>query len=347
MRSSLIAVLIGLVTLVPETNAADLIVGADITPAIVGPPPVPSANRLFSFLTDGTAGNGTLDANYIALGAGAQGVTYDSVTNRIFATRGTATIAAFDYPSKTPVAGNPFSIPSPLGSASLRNLRMKADNSGLLSTQFNATPTGRVQSLSPTNPALAPSTTYSSVPSVHSVFQPSVGGFVYLMDINGDITRFDDNGANPTTISLTGKVASANNYRDIYFVDPTTFFVSVRATATGGLTGGVYKFTLSSASATTATLDSTWGSSGKAVISNATGLAASTDGTWLYVSAGFTTTSNMHSIQLTNGATNTLMSNIPGVYGYITVVPEPSTIVLVCLGGIAAFLGKRFRRQDS
>gem|GEM_PF-6244074 len=339
MRSSVIAILIGLFTLVAETNAADLIVGAETTSG---------ANRLFSFLTDGSNGNGTLDANYIALGGGAQGVTFDSGTNRIFATRGTASIAAFSYPGKTAVGGSPFTIPSALTSASLRNMRMKADNSGLLSAQFNSTPSafGRVQTLSPTTPSTALSTTYSSVPSVHSVFQPSVGGFVYLLNNDGDITRFDDDGSNATTITLSGKVVSIGSYRDIYFVNPTTFFLSVRASSGG--TGGVYKFTMTSASATTASLDTSWGSSGKALVSNAVGLAASSDGVWLYASANFTSPSNlssMHSIRLSDAVTNTLMSNITGLYGYITVVPEPSTIMLACLGGIAAFMGRRFRRQ--
>ncbi len=183
---------------------------------------------------------------------------------------------------------------------------------------------------------------------MHSVFQPSVGGFVYLLDNNGDITRFDDNGSNATTITLSGKVASAGNYRDIYFVNPTTFFLSVRATATGGSSGGVYKFTMTNASDTTANLDTSWGTNGKALISNAVGLAASSDGVWLYASANFTSPSNlssMHSIRLSDAVTNTLASNINGLYGYITVVPEPSSIVLVSLGGIAAFVGKRYRRQ--
>lgn len=314
-------------------SAADLIIGSDSTSG---------ANKLFSFLTDGSSGNGTLNANYLNIGGGAQGVTYDSLTQRIFATRGTATIAAFNEVNGTPVSGNPFTIPTPLTTASLRNLRMKADNTGILSAQFNSS-TGRVQTLNPSSPGTA-STVYSPITNVHSMFQPSIGGFVYAMDNNGTVTRFDDNGSNPVPISFTGLVTSNGNYRDIYFTNPTTFFMSVRATASTGA-GGVYKFTLANSSASAATLDTSWGSSGKALVSNAVGLAASADGNWLYATANFSgPLSSIHSIRLTDASTNTLSSNIPATYNYITIAPEPSSIVLACFGGLALLVLRRTKK---
>ncbi len=110
---------------------------------------------------------------------------------------------------------------------------------------------------------------------MHSVFQPSVGGFVYLMDSDGNITRYDDNGSNSTTINLTGKVRFGYELSGHLFINPTTFFLSVRALS--GSVGGVYKFTMTNASDTTATLDTSWGSNGKALVSNPYGLAASSD----------------------------------------------------------------------
>lgn len=315
-----------------STFAVDVIVGADITTS-------PNANRLFKATTDGTAGGTSVNLSFVTLvgvspnsNSAAQGVTWDATNARIIATVGSTQIGKYDSAGVLDgsVVTQTF---NPTNSTTFRNLRMNAAGTQVLSTQIASQ---RIVDVNPTTLATG-STAYASGVTTTSVFQPTAGGFVYGLT-QTVLTRFNEDGTGATSITLSGFSPATTSLRDIYFTDANTFYIS-NFTGTGN-GGGVWKFTLSG---TTATVDNTWGSSGRASLSNTYGLAQSTDGQFLYVTQNFSgPLSSLSKIALSNGTATTLLSNQVATFGYITVIPEPSTYALAGLAtGVLGLMGRR------
>lgn len=319
-----------------QAHAVDMIVGADITVS-------PSANRLFRVDTDGTSGGTTVNLNFATLvgaapnpSSAAQGVTWDAANQRLIATVGSNQLAKFTAAGVQdgPVVTQTFS-PSP--ATTFRNLRMNAAGTQVLSTQISSL---RIVNVDPSTLATG-STSYASGANTTSVFQPTAGGFVYGLTQTG-ITRFNDDGSGSAGITLSGFSPATTSLRDIFFTDANTFYLSNFTSSANG--GGVWKFTLSG---TTATVDTTWGTSGHTNgFSNAYGLARSGDGQFLYVTQNFGgPTSNISKIALSNGTVTALSTGNIATFGYITVVPEPSTYALAMVAvGVLGASGRRFRK---
>lgn len=322
----------------PSARAVDVIVGSDLRTS-------PAANRLFRVVSDGTAVGTSANLSFITLSgvapnpsSAAQGVTYDAANQRIVATVGSTQIAKFDL-SGTQDGAVVTQTFSPAGSTSFRNLRMNAAGTQVLSTQIASQ---RIVTVNPTTLATG-TPTYASGANTTSVFQPTAGGFVYGLTQTG-LTRFNEDGTGATTITLSGFAPATTGLRDIFFTDANTFYLSNYAGSGSG--GGVWKFNLSG---TTATVDNSWGSSGRAAWSNAFGLALSGDGTYLYSSSNFTSTNtgSLAKILLSNGAVTTLINGAAANFGYITVVPEPSTYALVALATCVLGATAKRRRKTS
>lgn len=315
--------------------AVDVIVGADITTS-------PNANRLFKVTTDGTAGGTSVNLNFITLlgvapngNSAAQGVTWDATNNRIIATVGSTQIGK--YTTAGALDGSVVTQTfNPTNSTTFRNLRMNAAGTKVLSTQIASQ---RIVDVNPTTLATG-STSYASGATTTSVFQPTAGGFVYGLT-QSVLTRFNEDGTGSTAITLSGFSPGTTALRDIFFTNANTFYLT-NFTGTGN-GGGVWKFTLSG---TTATVDTSWGTSGRANISNTYGLARSTDGQFLYVTQNFGgPSSTLSKIALSNGAVTALLSGQVATFGYITVIPEPSTYALAGLAtGMLGLIGRRRRK---
>lgn len=338
MRSMrLVLAVFGLaVGFVSDSFAVDVIVGADITTS-------PSANRLFKVTTDGTSAGTSVDLNFITLAgsapnpsSAAQGVTWDAANSRIIATVGSTQIAKFgtNGVQDGSVVTQTF---NPVNSTTFRNLRMNAAGTSVLSTQIASQ---RIVTVNPVTLATG-TPTYASGATTTSVFQPTAGGFVYGLT-QTVLTRFNEDGTGSAGITLSGFSPATTSFRDVYFTDANTFYLSNFTSAANG--GGVWKFTLSG---TTATVDTSWGTNGSTNgFSNAYGLAQSTDGLSLYVTQNFGgPTSNISKISLASGIVTALKTGQVATFGYITVVPEPSTYALAGLAtGVLGVMGRRRRK---
>jgi len=325
----------------PAVNSAlavDVIVGSDITTS-------PSANRLFQVTTDGTSGGTSVNLNFITLvgtapnpSSAAQGVTWDAANNRIIATVGSTQIGKYTLAGAQdgPVVTQTF---NPTSSTTFRNLRMNAAGTQVLSTQITS---GRIVTVDPVTLATG-TPTYASGATTTSVFQPTAGGFVYGLT-QTVLTRFNEDGTGSAGITLSGFSPATTSMRDIFFTDASTFYLTNYTSAANG--GGVWKFNLSG---TTATVDASWGTNGSTSgFSNAYGLARSTDGQFLYVTQNFGgPSSNISKIALATGVVTTLQSGLSATFGYITVVPEPSTYALAGLATGMLGLTARRRRKIS
>ncbi len=323
----------------PAARAVDVIVGTDIRTA-----PSPS-NQLFQVVSDGTAGGTSSNLSFINLAgvapnpsSAAQGVTYDAANQRIIATVGSTQLAKFTVAGAQDgsVVTQTF---SPAGSTTFRNLRMNAAGTQVLSTQIASQ---RIVTVNPTTLATG-TPTYASGANTTSVFQPTAGGHVFGLTQSA-LTRFNEDGTGSTAITLSGFSPTTTALRDIFFTDANTFYLTNYASVANG--GGVWKFTLSG---TTATVDNTWGAAGRANWSNAYGLALSGDGTYLYSTSNFTSnnTGSLAKVLLSNGTVTTLLSGVSSNFGYITVVPEPSTYALAALATCVLGATAKRRRKKS
>jgi len=321
--------------LAPGASAVDVIVGSDINTS-------PNANRLFKVTTDGTAGGTNVNLNFITLvgvspngSSAAQGVTWDAANARIIATVGSSQIGK--YTSAGAIDGSVVTQTfDPVNSTTFRNLRMNAAGTQVLSTQIASQ---RIVTVNPTTLATG-STTYASGATTTSVFQPTAGGFVYGLT-QSVLSRFNDDGTGATAITFSGFTPGTTSLRDIYFTDANTFYLTNYTSSGSG--GGIWKFTLSG---TTATVDTSWGTSGHTnSFSYAYGLARSSDGLFLYVTQNFGgPTSNISKVSLATGIV-TLLSTQAATFGYITVIPEPSTYALAGLATCVLGLTAKRRRK--
>ncbi len=321
--------------LAPSANAVDVIVGSDINLS-------PVANRLFKVTTDGTSGGTSVNLNFITLvgvapngSSAAQGVTWDAANSRIIATVGSTQIGKYTASGSQdgPVVTQTF---NPVNNTTFRNLRMNAAGTQVLSTQIASQ---RIVNVNPTTLATG-TTTYASGATTTSVFQPTAGGFVYGLTQSG-LSQFNDDGTGAVGITFSGFSPATTSLRDIYFTDANTFYLTNYASAASG--GGVWKFKLSG---TTATVDTSWGTNGRTnAFSNTYGLARSTDGLFLYVTQNFGgPTSNISKVSLASGIV-TLLSTQAATFGYITVIPEPSTYALAGLATCVLGLTAKRRRK--
>lgn len=157
------------------------------------------------------------------------------------------------------------------------------------------------------------------------------------------VNKFDSAGTSLGAITLTGFTPATSALRDILFVGNNTFYLTnYAATAVGG---GLYKFNLSG---TTATLDNSFGTSGRVSIANAFGIAMNSQGT-IFLSQYYSSTGGSSAIQQVNASTGafsifkTSDVNFGFQYLAVTSVPEPSTYALAMLG-VGALVASRRRK---
>lgn len=165
----------------------------------------------------------------------------------------------------------------------------------------------------------------------------TVGGDYYVVNQPGTgttpyaVNKFNSAGVAQGAITLTGFAPAVSTLRDIMFVGNNTFYLTNWAGVSNG--GGLYKFNLSG---TTATLDNSFGTSGRLALVNTFGIAMDTAGT-IFLSqyfGGVSVSSTLNQVNAATGAFSIFKANDANfAFQYLatTSVPEPSTYALAAL----------------
>lgn len=153
------------------------------------------------------------------------------------------------------------------------------------------------------------------------------------------IARFNSSGISQGNVTLTGFNPGTSSLRDIVFDGNNKFYLTNYASAAGG--GGLYRFNLSGS---TATLDTSFNSTGYKAIGNAFGVAIDSVG-MLFVSQYYSSGSSaIVSINPLTAAQSTFLATTTS-YGFqylaTTTVPEPTTYILAAASvGMLGFARK-------